>query len=289
MSLLMWWGYAWHICHPNPPAHLTDSFDALLLHFDPNLHKHLRSLEVSPGLIGWRLTYSMYSEFLSKETWLRVMDFIFTHFQSMELMLLIPVALIRLSGPSLLCAHSSEHILRYFSAQQDFKAASIVSMVQHMMVKAPKNLLLACYRGAASRAHDTFTHEDVAARQEQHVKRSRHNMSGLPGASNRAPKRLDPSKLAGSGDNLEAEMAAWRASPIEAVRQSLAAEAGTPVFPLPRGRYPAYDGYPKAMVDWELRKRSVQMTLDEELECREDVLHELEQRISEVIKKILFP
>lgn len=288
MSILMWWGYSWHTCHPNPPAHLTDSFDAILLHYDPALHKHLKSLEISPGLIGWRLTYSMYSEFLSKETWLRVMDFIFTNFESLELMLLVPVALIRLSSASLLCVYSSEHILRYFSAQQDMKAASIVSMVQHMLAKTPKPLLLACYRGAKSKAHDTFKqeisevedhkgHKEVAFDSKRGHKGSSH---GLPGAKSRLSKKsaVQTSREVG----IEEDLAAWRASPAESVRQSLAAEVGSPVFPLPRGRYPAYDGYPKSMVDWELRKRSVQMTLDEELECREDVLRELEKRIAEV-------
>lgn len=289
MSLLMWWGYSWHTCHPNPPPHLTDSFDALLLHYDPSLHKHFRSLEVSPGLIGWRLTYTMYSEFLSKESWLRVMDFIFTHFESMELMLLVPVAIIRMSSASLLCSYSADHIMKFFAAQQEMKASSLVNMVKHMMAMTPKSMLLACYRGVKSRAHDMFKSEKAEIEDLKAPKRvvykantgHRGTQSGLPGSKGRnASRKFDLTNP--SGIDLDDEIAAWRATPAEAVRQSLAAEVGTPLFPLPRGRYPAYDGFPKAMIDWELRKRSVQMALDEEIECREDVLHELEKRIEEV-------
>ena len=279
MSILMWWGYAWHICHPNPPAQLCDSFDAILLHFDPNLHRHFRSLEISPGLIGWRLTYTLYSEFLPKETWLRLMDFIFTNFECMEIMLLVPVVIMRLCNPSLLCVHSAEHILRFFALQQDIKASSIISMVEHMIVKTPKNLFVACYRGVKSKAHDTFVSvSSEVLKNSSSVKNNKLKDTGLPGSGNR------PSSASKSlrGGDLDAEIAAWRATPVESIRQSLSAEAGSPVFPLPRGKYPAYDGYPKSVVDWELRKRSVQVTLDEELECREDVLKELEKRITEV-------
>ena len=272
----------------------TGSFDAILLHYDPVLHKHFKSLEISPGLVGWRLTYSMYSEFLSKETWLRIMDFIFTNFEALELMLVVPVALMRLSAASLLCVYSSEHILRFFSAQQDIKASSIVSMVQQMLAKTPKSLLLACYRGAKSKAHDTFKHEPLevegskGSKDDFKSKRGpKGSYHGLPGAKSRLSKKH--AVQATREVEVEEDVAAWRASPVESVRQSLAAEVGSPIFPLPRGRYPAYDGYPKSMVDWELRKRSVQMTLDEELECREDVLRELEKRIAEVFYHATFP
>lgn len=288
MSLLMWWGYSWHVCHPNPPAQLTDTFDALLLHHDPTLHKHLKSLELSPGLISWRLTYSVYSEFLSKESWLRVMDFVFTNFESLELMALLPIALIRLSSASLLCSYNTDHILKFFSSQQDLKASSIVNMTKHMLAKTPKPMLLACYRGAKSRSHDTFVSNKADITDLNGAKRVAYNQhgrkdgrDGLPGAKNRSSsRRHDEASMRGS--DLDDELASWRATAGESVRQSLAAQAGAPVFPLPRERYPAYDGYPQAMIDWELRKRSVQMALDDELECREDVLRELEKRIEEV-------
>jgi len=199
------------------------------------------------------------------------------------------VALMRLSSASLLCCFSADHILKFFSAPQDIKAGAIVNMVKHMLVKTPKSMLLACYRGAKSRAHDSFKAEEAQLEDLKGSKQTAYDQGsgrksqhyGLPGAKGRNnSRRQDVATERGTG--LDEELAAWRATPGEAVRQSLAAAVGVPVFPLPRERYPAYDGYPQAMVDWELRKRSVQMALDEELECREDVLHELEKRIEEV-------
>jgi hypothetical protein len=48
------------------------------------------------------------------------------------------------------------------------------------------------------------------------------------------------------------------------------------------GRYPAYFGYPKFMVDWQLRGREKAMSIRNELERRDDVLHILERKIEQI-------
>lgn len=48
------------------------------------------------------------------------------------------------------------------------------------------------------------------------------------------------------------------------------------------GRYPAYDGYPKYLVDWQLRDRDHAMALHNEISRREDVLHQLERKITQI-------
>ena len=45
------------------------------------------------------------------------------------------------------------------------------------------------------------------------------------------------------------------------------------------GRYPAYDGHPKFLVDWELKKRDKALSLQEEISRREDVLGTLHQKV----------
>jgi hypothetical protein len=62
----------------------------------------------------------------------------------------------------------------------------------------------------------------------------------------------------------------------------MALHAGHPIFPLTTGRYPAYDGYPKYLVDWEIKKRERGMKLEQEVKRREDVLADLQAKIAQV-------
>lgn len=48
------------------------------------------------------------------------------------------------------------------------------------------------------------------------------------------------------------------------------------------GRYPAYDGHPKFLVDWELKKRDKALALQQEVERREDVLITLQAKINKM-------
>ena len=99
---------------------------------------------------------------------------------------------------------------------------------------------------------------------------------------------------------------------VTAGLQSMALHAGYPIHPLPIGRYstaycifahdflniapirfigryPAYDGHPKFLVDWEIKKRDKALALQEEIFRREDVLHILQQKVlhcSGIIKYI---
>lgn len=275
MSFMMWWGFAWHVSYPNPPPHVTDTADALLLMHEPNLHRHLRGIGLAPGIIAWRLVHTLFSEFLSKESWLRLMDYVVTHFATLEYSILIPVALMRICAPAIIPVRNQDVVTKFFSAQQDISVASVISMVEAMKASTPRSALMAFHR--VSKTIEEENHKRALAEK---------------GLKKKSKSRLQPKILPGSRnrqDNAEAREAEaevtpteTRASPVENLRDAIVFDVGNPIFPLPRGRYPAYDGYPKAIVDWELKKRAVQMSLNAELDSREEVLVSLEKRIAEV-------
>ena len=66
--------------------------DALLQHHDVRLHHHLRHLGVAPGIIGWTMLTSMFTEIVDKTEWLKLMDFLFSHVFNQSLFVLVPVA-----------------------------------------------------------------------------------------------------------------------------------------------------------------------------------------------------
>ncbi len=76
----------------------------LLAHHDENLASHLQRLNVSAGLLSWTLVSSLFTEFLSKEDWFKLMDYLFTFFEFAALSIITPVALLRAVRTSLLAA-----------------------------------------------------------------------------------------------------------------------------------------------------------------------------------------
>jgi hypothetical protein len=278
MTFMMWWGFAWHSSYPNPPMHVTDTADSLLQMHEPNLHHHLRSIGIAPGIIAWRLLQTLFSEFLSKESWLRLMDYVVTHFETLEYSILIPVALMRTCASAILSVRNHDVVAKFFSAQQDITVSTVISLMEAMKSSTPRSALMAFHR-----VSKTIEEENRKQAQSERVvkKRSKSRLQPkiLPGARNRQRNDESSEVVEIDADMYPLES---RATPVENLRDAMVFEIGSPVFPLPRGRYPAYDGYPKAVVDWELKKRAVQMSLNAELDGREEVLASLEERIAEV-------
>lgn len=59
-------------------------------HHDIKLYNHfVNTMNVSPGLLGWKLMSSLFTELLSREDWLRLMDFLFLYFHHIEYVILV--------------------------------------------------------------------------------------------------------------------------------------------------------------------------------------------------------
>ena len=226
MTLFMYWGYSWHATFPHAPAHIVDSFDGILKHSDARLHRHLKNLNIAPGVLCWGMLSTLFSEICNKEDWLRLMDFMFAHFSRTEFVLLAPVAIMRICRASILAAGHEDHILKFFRSRQGMRIKEVIALIQDMITTVP---------------HKLFSSVLVNESRE-------HN----------APSR---------GDIAEA-------------RESLATSKGKAIFPLPRGRYPAYDGFPAHLVDWQLKDRDRALSLNTEIQHREEVLSNLTEKIA---------
>jgi hypothetical protein len=66
---------------------------------------------------------------------------------------------------------------------------------------------------------------------------------------------------------------------VDEARENLALASGKPVFPLPKYRYPVYDGYPIKMFDLQIKERERVMALTQEVSRREGVLRALEKKL----------
>lgn len=114
----------------------------------------------------------------------------------------------------------------------------------------------------------------------KHIKHLRKNTPDhllLTQDSGQASRQLSIQEMGGVSNETQS-----KSVEMSNTRDSISGSEGKPVFPLPRGRYPAYDGYPPYLVDWQLKERSLALSMQRELQSRETALEELENRMEQV-------
>lgn len=143
MTIFMWWGHSWHVAHPNPPLHFIDSIDNLLKYHDSKLYTHLKKMSIAIGMLGWAMISSMFTEVLSKSDWLRLMDFLFTHYDKISLILLTPVAILKDLKAALLTCDTEAKVMKCCRSQQCVDIRTVTKVVIDMHKSTPPKYLTA--------------------------------------------------------------------------------------------------------------------------------------------------
>ena len=74
MTLFLWWGHSWFATFPFPPLHVADAITDLLTLYDKPVHSHITNvLGHDPGLIGWGMISSLFTEIFDKSDWFKVL------------------------------------------------------------------------------------------------------------------------------------------------------------------------------------------------------------------------
>lgn len=94
MTLYIWWGHSWFATFPHPPLHIVEAINDLLMRHDKSLYSHItKVLDSDPGLIGWGIISSLFTEIFTKPDWFKVI----VSFLSL-LLLGIPIHYLLFSG-----------------------------------------------------------------------------------------------------------------------------------------------------------------------------------------------
>lgn len=210
-----------------------DAMSEFLLFHDKPLYSHMtKTLDANPGLVGWGMISSLFTEVLGKQEWFKIMDFLFVHLENSVLILLLPIAIIREVRSSImeLPRENSRLFESFFHQNLVIDADRVIALAKTMLRTTPKSKFSV----------------DV-----------NENMDAVSGGK------------------------ATELSNTERLRRNMATDKGAPVFPLPKGHYPLFNGYPLTQKDGELNERSKLVAHSNLLTERKNVIEGLEEKLKE--------
>lgn len=245
ITIFMWWGHSWHATHPNPPTHIVDGINNLLKLHDIKLYQHLlQRVQVSPGLLAWQMMSTLFSEILSRSSWLKLTDYLFTYFERITYFLLVPIAIFKDLKTVLLAADTSNKVLQLVRTQQNVRIEFLIKNLEELRAETPAKY----FSGIATKVLDDQRFET-------------------------GPQDVQEALRSSPEEAMYEE---------DEARLNLALSNGQPRFPLPVGTasYPAYDGYPQHIVDIQIRERNRVLALSKEVSRKEGVLKTLEEKIN---------
>ena len=68
-------------------------------------------LQVSPGVVAWSMLSNLFTEVLSRTAWLKMMDYLFCHFEDISLILIAPIVVMRDLKTTLLTCDTANQVL----------------------------------------------------------------------------------------------------------------------------------------------------------------------------------
>lgn len=336
MTILMYWGYSWHATHPHPPVHIVDSINKLMKLHDIKLYQHITRLDGNVGLMGWTMLSTLFSEICGRRAWLQLMDYLFTFFEDMRNIVLLPVAILRDLRVVLTSCDTLDaltHATR--NQQQNLRIDVVVKALDAMKRETPAKY----FTGVATKFLDN-TRFEVGKRGGGYAvggirRRIDSNNGALGGANDPMGTTVDEDTTMGGGVAFGGAYHGRRPRPTghliletmqpavtmpsrhgttdgnghgsgggpmatvshtanpdvdgamdeeDEARLNLALYNGTPRFPLPSHteHYPVYDGYPKEMLDIQIRERNKVLLLSKEVQRRESTLQALEAKIEAI-------
>jgi hypothetical protein len=95
LAVILHWSPMWLETFPHPPVTLLNSIELLVEHHDPRLLEYLMHKGVTSQFYGWSLLRTLFTEVLSREHWLQLLDHLFTNANDPCLLPLAVVAFLR--------------------------------------------------------------------------------------------------------------------------------------------------------------------------------------------------
>lgn len=219
MSFLLHWGSRLLVTFPQPPVPVLAGMELALRRVDPHLSAHLENISVGALTYGWPLLRTAFSHVFARADWLRLLDRLLANPGRPELLEAAAVGFVVASRGSLLSCRSTGEAEAFFR-------------------RLPGDGSRGPGRAKGGDVDEMFRVMDRVAR-----------FGPLETWAWRGGDSRGGNSRRGDRDGRE------RDRTVEAL--TLLRSAPREFQPLPRGAYPAFDGYPRFVIDYqsELRER----------------------------------
>lgn len=203
---------------------------------------HLVALNVSSQVYAWSLLRSVFTEVLNKAEWLRLWDHMFTNAHDPSLLLCAVAAYSIYNRNALIASKDKKEVEPFYRRQNAINMGDFILLVYELRRKTPASVL----------------------------PKTGSNGNGINDDSNTSKGK---GKKAGKNQTKEGRDAEEGGN----VLSSVLSTPSTP-WPLPRGMYPVFHGYPKFVVDFQIAERSRLAAEEEEVRRKRRLLEALSER-----------
>ncbi len=87
LALIIQYQQVWYEGYPAEPLVVLGAVDQILELEDPKLVQHFRENTFTPQVYAWPLLKTLFTDVLTKDDWLRLMDHLFTYREDPELLI----------------------------------------------------------------------------------------------------------------------------------------------------------------------------------------------------------
>ncbi|KAI0219941.1 TBC1 domain family member 31 [Lamellibrachia satsuma] len=137
-SILVNWCQHWFEYFPNPPINMLSVIENVLAYHDKELLQHFVTYGVTSQVYAWPLLETFFSEVLTKDEWLRLMDNLFSNHPAMLLM--VTVAYCIVSRRPLLHCCEFDDFKYFFHHRNSVDIRQVLKETYHLIDTTPSEL-----------------------------------------------------------------------------------------------------------------------------------------------------
>jgi hypothetical protein len=150
VSFVLNWCDGWFETFPHPPIPVLAHVERLMAHHDQPLLDNLVARGIDARTYAWRIMRTLFTEVLSRDEWLQLMDHVLTHADEPCLLAIGVVAYLKQFRSAIIGAGSNEEIEAFLHRQNPISMEAFVKSIYHLRSKTPAELIPPRSEGSAA-------------------------------------------------------------------------------------------------------------------------------------------
>eukprot|EP00742_Colponemidia_sp_Colp-10_P013948 GILJ01015792.1.p1 GENE.GILJ01015792.1~~GILJ01015792.1.p1 ORF type:complete len:1219 (+),score=262.29 GILJ01015792.1:520-3657(+) len=140
-SVLVHWCQRWFEFFPNPPLTVLHWIESLLQYHDPQLLNHFERIGATSQTYAWIMLQTMFTEVLTKQEWLSLMDHLVTSSAEPFQLLFAVIGYLRYFRSAILQCSKVEEIELFLRRQNALNLQHILRSINDLRTKTPASMI----------------------------------------------------------------------------------------------------------------------------------------------------